>query len=130
MAEHPNVSVVRRLNQAFISRDTATLFHLVGENLELHVPGRSPFAGRHRGPEKILAVFHESGKLAGHSFKLKLHALLGGDDHVVALQHITGARNGRVLDQDSGLVCHIKDGKLVDVWVFLSDVRQFDEFWS
>jgi len=130
VAEHPNVSVVRRLNQAFISRDTATLFQLVGPDLTLHVPGRSRFAGRHQGPEKILGVFHESGKLAGHSFKLTLHGLLGGADHVVALQHITGSRDGRVLDQDSGLVCHITDGKLAEVWVFLADVRQFDEFWS
>ncbi len=130
MTEHPNVSVVRRLNQAFISRDTATLFQLVGQNVELHVPGRSPFAGLHRGPEKIITVFYESGRLAGRSFKLELHALLGSDDHVVALQHITGVRDGRVLDQNSGLVCHISDGVLVDVSVFLEDVRQFDEFWS
>lgn len=130
MAEHPSVSVVRRLYQAFITRDTTTLGQLIGQDLVLYVPGRSPFGGVHRGVMEILKVFHESGKLAAHSFKLEVHALLGGADHVVGLHHITGVRDGRVLDQNSGLVCHVKDRVLVDVWVLLEDVRQFDEFWS
>lgn len=127
---HPNVALVHRLNRAFIAGDVATLAQIVGSDLVLHVPGRSRFAGVHRGPEQILKVFYESGTLAGHSFKLVLHAVLGGDDHVVALQHIKGARDGRVLDQNSFLVCHVRDGKLVEVWVGLADQRQFDAFWS
>ena len=130
MSEHPNVSVVRRLYQAFITRDTVTLGSLIGQDLVLHVPGRSPFGGVHRGVMEILKVFHESGKLAAHSFKLDVHALLGGVDHVVGLHHISGARGDRVLNQNSFLVCHVFQGVLAEVWVGLADLRQFDEFWS
>ena len=130
MAEHPNVSVVRRLYQAFITRDTATLGSLIGQDLVLHVPGNSPFGGVHRGVLEILKVFHESGKLAAHSFKLDVHDVVGGVDHVVGLHHITGVRGDRVLNQNSFLVCHVSEGALVEVWVGLEDVRQFDEFWS
>lgn len=130
MAEHPNVTVVKRLYQAFISRDPGTLWQIVGENLALHVPGKSAFAGVHRGRERILGIFYDSGRLAGRSFRLELHAVVGGEDHVVGLHHITGTRDGRVLDQKSGLVCHVEGGVIVDVWVFLEDLRQFDEFWA
>jgi hypothetical protein len=130
VAEHPNVAVVRRLYQAFISRDPETLWQIVGENLELHVPGRSAFAGVHRGRERILTVFYESGRLAGRSFKLELHSVLGGEHHVVGLHHITGTRDGRSLDQNSGLICHVESGVIVEVWVFLENVRQFDDFWA
>ncbi len=130
MPEHPNVSVVRRLYQAFITRDTATLGSLIGQDLVLHVPGRSPFGGVHSGVLEILKVFHESGKLATHSFKLDVHALLGGVEHVVGLHHISGVRGDRALDQNSFLVCHVSQGVLVEVWVGLENLRQFDEFWS
>lgn len=130
MAEHPNVSVVHRLYQAFISRDVATLWQLMGDDVVLHVPGRSVFAGSHRGKERILSVFYESGKLAARSFRLEAHAVFGERDHVVGLHHITGVRGDRIIDQDSFLVCHVGDGVLVDVWVGLVDVRQFDEFWA
>jgi len=127
---HPNVGVVRRLYQAFISRDPATLVTLVGSDLTLHVPGRSAFAGTHRGPEQILSVFYRSGTLAAHSFRLELHDVVGGPDHVVGIHHITGSRDGRVLDQKSYLVCHVRDGVIVEVWVAVADVRQWDAFWS
>ena len=127
---HPNAAVVQRLQQAFVARDVATLFQLVSGDLTLYVPGRSVFAGVHRGGEQILKVFYDSGRMAGRSFRLEVRGLVGGDDHVVAMHHITGRRDGKVLDQDSYLVCHVRGGLLTDVWVVLADLRQFDDFWS
>ena len=130
VSQHPNVAIVRRFYQAFISRDTATIWALSGENVEFHVPGRSRFAGTHKGRDEILRMFHETGKAAGHSIKIRLHALMGGDDHVVGLHHITGSREGRTLDQNACLVAHVTEGVMVDVWLAFEDLKAFDRFWT
>ena len=127
---HPNVAVMARFYRAFIARDTATIWALSGENLQFHVPGRSPWAGVHVGRDQILKMFHETGKAAGHSIKIKLHALVGGDSHVVGMHHITGSREGKVLDQHACLVAHVSGGVLVDVWLAFQDLKGFDRFWT
>ena len=131
MAEHPNVSVVRRFYQAFISRDTARLYQLAGESMEFHVAGRSAFAGVHRGRDQILKLFRETGEVTEHSVHIELHALLGGGDHVVGLHHITARRPGRpMLDQSGCLVCHVDGAVLTDAWLSFEDLRAADAFWS
>jgi len=127
---HPNIAIIRRFYHAFIARDTATIWALSGENVEFHVPGRSPFAGIHKGRDEILKLFHETGKVAGHSIKIHLHAIMGGDEHVVGLHRITGARPGVVLDQNSCLVAHVKDGVIVDVWLAFEDLKAADRFFT
>lgn len=130
MSEAPGVSVVHRLYQAFISRDEATIYHLSGDNLEFHVPGRSPFAGLHRGKDEILKLFHETGRRAGRSIRLEMHAVVGGPNHVVGLHRITGAREGRTLHQNGCLVAHVQGGVLIDTWLTFEDLKAFDEFWA
>lgn len=130
MAEHPNVSVVRRFYQAFVARDTARIYQLSGEDMEFHVAGRSSYAGVHRGRDQILKLFRETGELTEHSVHIELHALLGGGDHVVGLHHISAKRPGRVLDQNGCLVCHVDGAVITDAWLSFEDLRAADEFWS
>lgn len=130
MAEHPNVSVVRRFYQAFMARDTARLYQLAGENMEFHVAGRSRFSGVHRGRDQILKLFREAGELTEHSVRIELHALLGGGEHVVGLHHINAFRQGRTLDQNGCLVCHVDGAVITDGWLSFEDLRRADAFWS
>lgn len=131
MAEHPNVSVVQRFYQAFMARDTARLYQLAGEKMEFHIAGRSRFAGVHRGRDEILKLFHDTGALTQHSIRIELHALLGGDEHVVGLHHITATRPGREpLNQNSCLVCHVDGGVIADAWLSYEDLYAADAFWG
>jgi len=130
VAEHPNVSVVRRFYQAFMARDTARLYQLAGENLEFHVAGRSAFAGVHRGPDQILKLFRLTGELTQHSVRIELHALLGSGDHVVGLHHLAASRPGRTLDQNGCLVCHVDGAIITDAWLSFENLREADAFWA
>lgn len=128
--EHPNLSVVRRLYQAFISRDESTIYSLAGDNLEFNVPGRSAFAGLHRGKDQILWLYHESGRRSGRSLRVDMHAVVGGPNHVVGLHHLSGARGNRVLDQNGCIVAHVQGGVLLDVWLTFENLKSFDDFWT
>ena len=131
MAEHPNVSVIRRFYQAFIARDTARLYQLAGENMEFHIAGRSPFSGVHKGRDQILRVFHETGVATDRSIRIEAHAVAGDGEHVVGLHHITATREGKKpLDQNGVLVCHVAGGVIADAWLLWEDIRAADEFWS
>lgn len=130
MAEHPNVSVVRRFYQAFMSRDTARLAQLVGQDMEFHVGGRSIYAGVHRGRDQILKLFYETGVVTEHSIRIEFHAIFGNEEHVVGLHRITAMRpDGRTLNQHGCLVCHVKSGVLTDAWLSFEDLRAADTFW-
>lgn len=130
MAEHPNVSLVRRFYQSFMARDTARLYQIAGERMEFHVAGRSRFAGTHKGRDQILKLFRETGELTQHSVKIDLHALLASEEHVVGLHHITASRPGRTLNQSGCLVCHVDGGKITDGWLSFENPREADAFWG
>lgn len=131
MAEHPNVSVVRRFYQAFIARDTARLYQLAGENMEFHITGRSPYSGVHKGREQILKVFHDTGVATDRSIHIEPHSVAGDDEHVVGLHRITATREGKKpLDQHGVLVCHVDGAVISDAWLLWEDLRAADEFWS
>lgn len=130
MKLHPNIAIVRRFYHAFISRDTNMLWTLAGDDLAFHVPGRSRWAGEHRGKEKLLELFYKVGEAAERSIKLELHDIVGGEDHVVGLHHITGSVGGKTLDQNGTTTCHVKDGKIIEVWLGFWSQRAFDEFWD
>lgn len=130
MAEHPNVSVVRRFYQAFMSRDPARLYQLAGRDMEFHVLGRSAFAGVHKGRDEILKLFQVTGTLTEHSLRIELHTVIGGDEHVVGLHRITAARPGRTMDQQGCFVCHVRHGVITDGWLTFEDQREADTFWG
>jgi uncharacterized protein len=127
---HPNIAIVRRFYAAFIARDTNTLWQIAGEDLGFHVPGRSRWAGEHRGREQLLKLFHEVGQVAERSVRMELHDIVGGDEHVVGLHHVTASLPGKSLDLNGTAVCHVADGKIIEVWLGWESQRTFDEFWS
>ena len=113
-----------------MARDTARLYQLAGESMELHVAGRSALAGVHRGRDQILKLFRVAGELTEHSARIELHALLGGGEHVVGLHHISASRPGRTIDQNGCLVCHVDGAVITDGWLSFESLREADAFWG
>jgi len=127
---HPNIAIVRRFYHAFIARDTATLWAIAGEDLGFHVPGRSRWAGDHRGREALLELYYQFGKESERSVRIELHDIVGGDEHAVGLHHVTASMAGKHLDINGTAVCHVNEGKLIEVWLGWESQRAFDEFWG
>lgn len=130
MKLHPNIAIVRRFYHAFVTRDTQTLWSIAGEDMGFHVPGRSQWAGEHRGREKLLELFHKVGQAAGRSIKMSVHDVVGGEEHVVGLHHVTASMGEKHLDLNGTATCHVSDGKIIEVWLGWESQRAFDEFWS
>jgi ketosteroid isomerase-like protein len=124
-----NEAAIRRYCDAWKSGDLAALVDCYHDDLVLHYFGRSPLAGDHRGKPAALSVLARVGQLTGRRL-LEIHDVLASDEHAVLLARERFERDGRELELNRVFVYHVRDGKLVEGWVYDEDQRVVDEFWS
>jgi ketosteroid isomerase-like protein len=129
MPEHPNVAIVRRMYECFNRGDRDTIRKDVfAENLEWRLPGRHPLAGTKRGAGEVIAFFNELVKSNIKVDLVKIDAW--GDDTVVEVHRGQGRVGDAALDALNCTHYHIKDGKIADVQVYMSDQYGADNFFS
>ena len=127
---HPNEDLVRKGYAAFGAGDMATLNELFSDDIVWHAPGRNQLSGDFHGKDEVFASFQKVAELTGGTFKLDIHTVLADDEHVVVLARATAEREGRMLDDKSVQVFHVKDGKVTEQWLHPGDVYAGDEFWA
>ncbi len=59
-----------------------------------------------------------------------IHALMGNGDMVAASIHFAGRREGASMSMDGVDVLRLKDGKIVEMWLFSGDQAAEDAFWG
>jgi len=130
MGSEENAELVRRGYQAFIAGDMATLNELFAEDAVWHVPGTGELSGTKQGREAIMGFFGELMTRSGGTLKVTMQDVIGGEDHTIGLNANHAERNNKVLDQDSVLVFHLRDGRVSEVKQFFEDTAATDEFWA
>src|SRR4051812_9517702 len=108
--------VVRRLYESLGNRDMDAVRACLHEDVQWVLPGRSPVASVHRGPDAIVNDFlARLGPLSGGTFKATLIDVTVGEDHIVAVQHATAERDGKRLDITACQLMTIENDKIVSV---------------
>ncbi len=129
MAElHPNALNAMRGFQAFAAGDMATMKELFHDDAVWHVGGRNRWSGDYEGLDAILGFFGDIAEEA--SISQDVHAILGDDDHVVALINSTATRGDKTLESHLIFTFHSRDGKVSEVWGTSLDDYATDEFWA
>jgi uncharacterized protein len=130
MAEHPNAALVRDMFRAFHDGDVATLQSVLAENAVWHFPGRhGKLAGVHRGREAIFSFLLSVQALTNHTFTLDLIDVVANDQRAVALFRGKAKRNGKSLDNPTCLLIRLDGGQVREVWEYVWDLFEVDEFW-
>jgi ketosteroid isomerase-like protein len=125
------VDVVRRLYAAFADRDLDTAVGCFAEDAVWTLPGNSPVAGIHRGPDAIRDnLLGKLGPMSGGTFRSELLDVCEGDRYVVAVQHATGQHDGRSLDITACQLMRVEGGRIVEVRGHYSDQVALDAFWQ
>lgn len=124
--EHPNATVYRRTADAFRAGDRAALAALIDEDVVWHIPGTAPMAGDVRGLEALFRFFDRLRDVTEGTFTLKEHDVLGTDDHVVALSHMSAVREGIPVTVNVVSVFHFRDGRQQERWFHPSDIVAWD----
>jgi hypothetical protein len=129
MSEHPNVQIVSRMYECFNRGDLDTIRNeLFAKDMVWRLPGRHPLAGAKHGAEEVIAFFNE---LVKSNIKVDLVRIdAWGDDTVVEVHRGQGRVGDAVLDALNCTHYHIKDGKIDEVQVYMSDQYGADNFFN
>ena len=130
MAEHPNVTLLRRGYEAFAQGDMDTLNNLFADNIVWHEGGRNPLSGDYKGIEQVLGLFGKLFELTEGTIKVEVHDILANDEHAVALVTISASRKGKRFSGTSVDVFHVRDGKAAEFWDNVTDRYKLDEVFN
>src|SRR6185312_5654948 len=130
MAEHPNVSLLRKGYAAYSSGDMDTITELFDENLVWHSAGRCQVAGDYKGRDAVFGFFVNLMELSNGTSKIEVHVILANDEHGVAIVTGTATRGDKSFSGQDVHTFHLRDGKVVEFWDSPLDQYEADEFWS
>jgi ketosteroid isomerase-like protein len=124
MAEHPNATVVREMNEAMFSGDMEGAASRVADDVVWHEIGR---ADPRRGKAELAASM---GELEGYSITWEPHDVLASDDHVIALGTATATHGDRSLIYRTAEIYHVRDGQVTERWAFSDDTGAITAFFA
>lgn len=124
------VEVVRRWYGAFAAGDMATVEDLLDPTIEFHVPGRNQFAGEYGGRAALMELFARDKAHTGQTFRIKVHDIVGNDDRAAVLVEAFAERGELAIAEKDVEVHRVRDGRIVEITLFIDDVERGDVFWN
>jgi uncharacterized protein len=126
---HPNVELVQKMYEYFNRGDMETIRkEIFAPDLIWRLPGHHPLAGTKNGAEEVIAFFGELNK-AGIQVDL-IGIDTWGESTTIEVHRGHGQSHGAVLDAVNCTHYHIRDGKIADVQVYISDQHTVDLFFN
>ncbi len=124
MAEHPNATLVREMNEAMSAGDMEGAASRVADDVVWHEIGR---AEPRRGKAELAASMDDSGKF---DIAWDVHDVLASDDHVIALGTATATHGDRTFTYRTAEIYHVRDGQVTERWAFSDDTASIVDFFA
>ncbi len=129
--EHKNAERIRGFFQAFASHDISYIKQLIAPDALWHIPGKKhQLRGDKEGLEAILEFLKEVGSLTDGSFGVEVHDVVANDNWAVAMFTGSGNRDGKSLINPTCLKIRFEGGQVKELWEFVWDLSEVEEFWS
>ena len=129
--EDTPLDVISRYLDVMRSGDRETGYRFFAEDVSFHIPGRSRFAGHHRGREAAVDYIESAIALAHEGeVELELIDTLAGRERVVLLLHERFKRPDGIVDIRRANVYRVAGGQIVEVWIFEADQYAVDELFG
>jgi len=127
---HPNETLVRNAFNAFMRGDVEAARSAFDPTVVWHVSGRGALSGDFRGFDEIARWGAQLFERSAGTMREDLHDVVAND--ATAFQWVTYAatRGDRTIEGESVNVYRIRDGKIVECWVYFDNPYDFDTFWS
>lgn len=126
-----NLAIAKRYFTALQAGDMAGLDALLAEDLVWHQPGQNPFSGTHTGKAAVYQMIGGMMAASQGSFAITetINFACNGDLVAVTIEFSAQAPTGRI--QMGGVdLLRIEGGLIKEAWLFSSDQRGEDQFWS
>jgi ketosteroid isomerase-like protein len=130
VAAAENDAAVRRLFDAFATRNGFALRGLFADDAVWTVPGRSVLAGVYRGRREVFRFLARLEQETDGTYSSRLVDALASEERAAVVYRASGRRRGRALDLDQVLLFRFGDGRVTEVTALPCDPVAFDEFWG
>ena len=124
MSEHPNASVIRKMNEALTGGDMHAMAGFVADDVVWHIIGR---AEPYRGKAELAASM---GGFEAFAITYDVHDIVANDDHAIALGTATATHDGRSLTYRTAEIYHVRDGQVTERWAFSDDTKAITDFFG
>ena len=124
MAEHPNVTVVRELMEAFNAGDDDRIRARMADDVKWHMIGGETLVGLEALAGAMSAMDDD------FSIETDVHDIVGNDEHVVALVQATVRAGEQEFSYRTAEIAHVEDGKVTERWAFSDDTEAINEFFG
>lgn len=122
-------AVVERMYECFNRGDLDTIRReIFAPDLVWRLPGRHPLGGVKNGAEEVIAFFQELNRAGVQVEVINLAQFT--EDTVVEVHRGRGTAGTAVLDAQNCTHYRIREGRIVEVQVYLSDQYGADNFFS
>jgi hypothetical protein len=131
MAEHPDITLIRKGYDAFNRADIATLSEVLASDVEQHMVGDNLVSGDYKGLENVLGFYGKLAELTGGTYGVEIESVFtDGNGKVVVIHGQRGERNGRKITARQALIFTVVAGKVVDLHDTTEDLEAEDAFWA
>ncbi|MFF7183219.1 nuclear transport factor 2 family protein [Streptomyces sp. NPDC008121] len=125
------INTAREYFQAVQNGDMQTVGRLLDEEVIWHQPGSNRFSGDHLGREAVFAMLRGMMEASQGTFAVgTAGAFMTNGDLVTAAIRFAGRRGEVTMAMDGVDLLRIKDGKIIEVWLFSTDQAREDAFWG
>ena len=131
MAEHPDVTLVKRGYEAFNSADVSTLTEIIADDAVQTMVGDNLVSGEFKGRDNILGMYGKLAELTDGTYKVEIEqTFTDGNGTVVVVHRQTATREGKSLDNRQALIFRVVGGKVVSLTDASDDIAIDDAFYS
>ena len=125
MAEHPNATVVREMEEAMSAGDIEGAAARLADDVVWHEIGRPQ---PRRGKGELAASMAE---FQDYDIQYEIHDILASDDHVIGLGTATATKKGGgSLTYRTAEIFHVKNGQVTERWAFSDDTKAITDFFG
>jgi ketosteroid isomerase-like protein len=131
MAEHPDITLIRKGYDAFNRADVATLSEILASDVEQHMVGDNLLSGDYKGLDNVLGFYGKLAELTGGTYGCDVESMFtDGCGKVVVVHRQRGERNGRTITPRQALIFTVVGGKVVDLHDTTEDLDAENAFWA
>ena len=125
------LELMRRYAAAARRGDWETAYGLLADDVVAHVPGHSPLAGELRGRDAVIAYVEAAkAKSRGAEVEVEVVETLSSEERVMLIVRERFARGGGRVEIGRANVYTVRDGAIVEVWIFEADQYAVEELMA
>ncbi|HEY7283784.1 MAG TPA: nuclear transport factor 2 family protein [Actinomycetota bacterium] len=124
------VDVVRRWYDAFASGDMATVEELLDPSIRFLVPGDNQFSGEYRGRAELMDLWARMKDFTSGTFRVRVHEIIGTHNLAAVLVDAFAERGHESVAETDIEVHRVRDGRIIEISLFIEDVEAGDVFWN